>query len=187
MPILRQSIRAAFATMLLAIAPAYGQTESALSPKAPPLISMTLETPSLRIGDDVVISIRVTAPAFVYCYYEYFDEGRPVLIRIYPSRFAPNNFLTPERNVQIPPVGRSFNIVPRGPDEQLACVATAVDYETQARAPDILLESDLYPIGAPWDGVAAAIAAHLEIDEAQTSSKTSTRPYRRPMEVPGRC
>lgn len=101
-------------------------------------------TPSFNAGETVVVRVKTTPNAFVYCYYR--DVSGEVA-RIFPNRFQPDAFVPAGQEIEIPPgPERPFNIRmdQPGQEEVVACLASPREIE-QSRIDNGETE-DLTPI-----------------------------------------
>jgi len=138
-------------------------------------LTLTLTQPVSALGDVVSVRASVDAPARLYCYYEFHEQGGIRVTRIFPNQFQRDNHLVPGRNVLIPGQN-SFQIVLNDTaPESIACVATTIDYRG-ANALPFLKEPDLTPISTPPDfsGLPYVIYKHQQVDSVQTTVKKIT-------------
>jgi hypothetical protein len=100
--------------------------------------------PTLRSGETIVVLVKSTVDAFVYCYYM---DGFEQVARIFPNRFQPDAFVPADRLVAIPSgPERPFNIRVDGAGraEVVACLASSTEVD-RSRIGDTKAE-DLTPI-----------------------------------------
>ncbi len=99
--------------------------------------------PVLAIGEKLQVSVDVSGPAFVYCYYQ---DAQGQVSRIFPNRFTPNAALTAGKRINIPPTSSPFDLVMKtaGNRERVDCVASRDEIGT-ALPQDMMME-DLQPM-----------------------------------------
>lgn len=128
---------------------------------------------ALHVGDTVSLTASVEQPAYLYCYYGFQDNGRPVVARIFPNRFQSDNRLSPGQTVQIPGQSNNFSIelAQPGVEETIGCIATAIQYPARDK-PEAARERDLTPLRSA-NTVSAVIDQHLEADRNRSSVKVA--------------
>lgn len=115
--------------------------------KATP-IGLTVSTnkggsPQFRVGEKLVLKVDVKDGAHVYCYYQ---DSNKVVARIFPNRFNPDSYLSPDKSVTVPDEYSTFDIVMEkaGVTEQIECLASR--REVGIGLPRQYMIDDLTPI-----------------------------------------
>jgi hypothetical protein len=100
--------------------------------------------PSYRAGESMVLAVRPTQDAYVYCYYQ---DATGTVARIFPNRFQPDAFVHAGTQIEIPPAGqKSFAIRFDKPGVNEAVGCLGADREVGLRLPSQLKAQDLEPL-----------------------------------------
>ena len=124
-----------------------------------------------RPGDSVVFDVVAQQTAALYCYYEFVEDGRRQVVRVFPNRFRDAREITRGTAVKLPAPQDGFDIVlgASGVEEAIGCVAVQGDYPERNR-PRVLKEQDLTPL-ASARSLAEVVDQHLVADQLKSSVK----------------
>lgn len=122
-----------------------------------------------ELGDKLAFTVSVQQPANIYCYYEYVDDNKYYVVRVFPNRWQKNARVTPAKAISFPENEKQFSIelAQVGEEESVACVATDRAYSRQ-KEPLVLSEPDLVPLKKARR-LYGIIDQHLEADRFNSS------------------
>ncbi|NYZ16309.1 DUF4384 domain-containing protein [Azospirillum sp. RWY-5-1] len=133
-------------------------------------LALRITNERLQHGDNVHLAVTVQAPARLYCYFQYTNEGSTKVARIFPNRFQPDNHVLPGQTLGIPASDEHFELKYDGAtSDGVACIATTADYTGRNR-PTPLEQPDLTPLRMEWQGgLGYPIYKHQAVDSLNTS------------------
>ncbi|CAK0750637.1 Peptidoglycan binding-like domain-containing protein [Gammaproteobacteria bacterium] len=99
--------------------------------------------PAFSLGENLQVTVGVSEPAFVYCYYQ---DSQGQVARIFPNRFSPNAAINAGQTIRVPPASLPFQLTMDKPGnrERVDCVASRK--EIGIALPKDMMTEDLQPI-----------------------------------------
>lgn len=137
-------------------------------PKLPIAIKMSSnkgENPTLKVGEDLRVTVGLSQTSFLYCYYQ---DSKGSVSRIFPNRFTPNAAVMVENEIKIPPAALPFKLVMDTPgnSDRIDCIASRSDVDVVL--PKELKTIDLQPM--PVQTVEDVINAFRKLDPGIVSA-----------------